>query len=100
MQTLKIFVQSRSLKTYMVLVLSAIMDDNATKNTGKHLVLCTTRKKTMGKGSVRRPLAITPAQFNSNWDRIFQNKRNQDGTDNKSSKSVEQKNNDSYERRR
>lgn len=49
----------------------------------------------MGKGSVRRPLAITPAQFNSNWDRIFQNKRKQDGTDNKSSKSVEQRKKDS-----
>jgi len=73
----------------MVLVLSAIMDDNATKNTGKHLVLCTTRKKTMGKGSVRRPLAVTPTQFNSNWDRIFQNKRNQNGTNSKPSKPVE-----------
>jgi len=54
----------------------------------------------MGKGSVRRPLAITPAQFNSNWDRIFQNKRNQDGKNNKSNKAEEQKNSDSYERRR
>jgi hypothetical protein len=25
----------------------------------------------MSKGSVRRPLAVTPAQFNSNWDKIF-----------------------------
>jgi len=43
----------------------------------------------MGKGSVRRPLAVTPTQFNSNWDRIFQNKRNQNGTNSKPSKPVE-----------
>jgi len=68
---------------------TAIMNVSVTKNIGKSLVICTTVNKTMSKGSRRRPLAVTTTQFNRNWDRIFKSKRDQDGTNSKSSKPVE-----------
>jgi len=93
-------VRHQSLMILLAHASTAIMNVSVTKNIGKSLVICTTVNKTMSKGSRRRPLAVTTTQFNRNWDRIFQNKRKQDGKNNKSNKAVEQKNNDNYARRR
>lgn len=58
--------------TLLAHALTATMNANATKNIGKSLDnFIMVRKGAMSKGSVRRPAAVTLAQFDSNWDRIF-----------------------------